>query len=126
MFVSTVGSETEKKEALKWLGENCKPIRYALAQRMKHLRTVPELRQAGPLESFRHSALHPLSRACHCHSHLSSLRRKSRRALSDARAARFASADMDAAMGIMNLLEQLRIERESAPSDLSPEAAAEE
>ena len=27
---------------------------------------------------------------------------------------RFASADMDAAMGIMNLLESLRIEREAA------------
>ena len=44
VFVSTVGSDLEKKEALKWLSENTKPIRYALAQRMKHLRTVPELR----------------------------------------------------------------------------------
>jgi hypothetical protein len=33
---------------------------------------------------------------------------------------------MDAAMGIMNLLEQLRIERESAPADFPPDTTVEE
>ena len=96
----------EKKEALKWLSENSKPIRYALAQRMRHLRTVPELRRAS---QYRNASTLLCDRLF---------------------AGRFASADMGAAMGIMNLLEQLRVEREAAAAAAAaaagPAAAVEE
>mmetsp|Transcript_2953 Transcript_2953/g.5448 ORF Transcript_2953/g.5448 Transcript_2953/m.5448 type:complete len:143 (-) Transcript_2953:116-544(-) len=44
VMVSAVGSDTEKRQAVKWLTENTRAIRFALAQRMKHLKSVPELR----------------------------------------------------------------------------------
>jgi ribosome-binding factor A len=44
IMTSAVGSDTEKRQAVKWLNENNKALRFALAQRMKHLKSVPELR----------------------------------------------------------------------------------
>mmetsp|Transcript_15044 Transcript_15044/g.35663 ORF Transcript_15044/g.35663 Transcript_15044/m.35663 type:complete len:248 (+) Transcript_15044:185-928(+) len=44
IMISVVGSDKERREAVKWLTENTRAIRFALAQRMAHLKSVPELR----------------------------------------------------------------------------------
>lgn len=59
VFVSSVGSESEKREAIKWLSDHSKPIRFALAQRMKHLKSVPELRCGLPTHRIQSLTLIP-------------------------------------------------------------------
>jgi ribosome-binding factor A len=44
VLVSAMGSEAEKKKAVAWLNKNARAIRFSLAQRMSHIKTVPELR----------------------------------------------------------------------------------
>jgi ribosome-binding factor A len=43
VLVSAMGADIEKKRASKWLNENTKAIRFALAQRISHLKTTPQL-----------------------------------------------------------------------------------
>jgi len=44
VMVSAMGSDLEKKRAVQWLNKNARAIRFSLAQRMAHLKSVPELR----------------------------------------------------------------------------------
>ena len=44
VLVSAMGSDIEKKKAVQWLNKNAKAIRFSLAQKISHLKTVPELR----------------------------------------------------------------------------------
>uniref|UniRef100_A0A7S4KAK6 Ribosome-binding factor A n=1 Tax=Guillardia theta TaxID=55529 RepID=A0A7S4KAK6_GUITH len=44
VLVSTMGTDAEKRQAVKWLNQNSKALRFSLAQRMKHHKKVPELR----------------------------------------------------------------------------------
>ena len=44
VLVSAMGSEAETKKAVAWLNKNARAIRFSLAQRMSHIKTVPELR----------------------------------------------------------------------------------
>jgi ribosome-binding factor A len=44
VMVSAMGSEMEKKLAVAWLNKNARAIRFSLAQRISHIKTVPELR----------------------------------------------------------------------------------
>lgn len=44
VMVSAMGSELEKKKAVAWLNKNARAIRFSLAQRISHIKTVPELR----------------------------------------------------------------------------------
>lgn len=44
VLVSAMGNDIEKKRAVQWLNKNAKAIRFALAQRISHLKSVPELR----------------------------------------------------------------------------------
>jgi len=43
VLVSAHGADIEKKRAVKWLNENTKAIRFALAQQISHLKTTPQL-----------------------------------------------------------------------------------
>eukprot|EP00290_Baffinella_frigidus_P010051 CAMPEP_0180161644 /NCGR_PEP_ID=MMETSP0986-20121125/28781_1 /TAXON_ID=697907 /ORGANISM="non described non described, Strain CCMP2293" /LENGTH=240 /DNA_ID=CAMNT_0022112037 /DNA_START=34 /DNA_END=756 /DNA_ORIENTATION=+ len=47
VLVSAVGTDAEKKACVTWLQSNARAIRFSLAARMKHLKTVPELRFAA-------------------------------------------------------------------------------
>lgn len=44
VLVSAMGSDVEKKRAVLWLNKNSRAIRFSLAQRISHLKSVPELR----------------------------------------------------------------------------------
>jgi len=44
VMISAVGTDSEKKLAVKWLNANTRALRFSLAQRMRHLKSVPELR----------------------------------------------------------------------------------
>jgi len=44
VMVSAMGSDLEKKRAVQWLNKNARAIRFSLAQRMSHMKSVPELR----------------------------------------------------------------------------------
>jgi ribosome-binding factor A len=44
VLVSAMGNDIEKKKAVQWLNKNAKAIRFSLAQRIAHLKSVPELR----------------------------------------------------------------------------------
>ena len=44
VMVSAMGSDAQKKRAVQWLNKNARAIRFSLAQRISHLKTVPELR----------------------------------------------------------------------------------
>uniref|UniRef100_A0A7S0E062 Ribosome-binding factor A n=1 Tax=Hanusia phi TaxID=3032 RepID=A0A7S0E062_9CRYP len=44
VLVSAMGTDAEKRQAVKWLNDHSKALRFSLAQRMKHHKKVPELR----------------------------------------------------------------------------------
>jgi len=44
VMISTTGTDAERRQAVKWLSENARAVRFSLAQRMNHLKSVPELR----------------------------------------------------------------------------------
>jgi len=43
VFVTVQGETAEKRQAFAWIKKNSRPIRHALAQRLKDMRGVPEL-----------------------------------------------------------------------------------
>lgn len=43
VFVSVLGNSVEKRQIFVWLCENVGQVRYSLAQRLRHMRRVPEI-----------------------------------------------------------------------------------
>jgi ribosome-binding factor A len=43
VYVSVIGNAVEKRQIFVWLCENVGQVRYSLAQRLKHMRRVPEI-----------------------------------------------------------------------------------
>ena len=43
VFISVLGNAVEKRQVFVWLCENVGPVRYSLAKRLKHFRSIPDI-----------------------------------------------------------------------------------